>query len=102
MVIETKDILQADAAIIAGVIVLLTITQLFGGAGRAANLRRGRFVISVLLSVSIFSISASFALFEQIEPSKNIMMLGFITLLITVGMVLWILIQPMEERRFSI
>lgn len=102
MVVQANELLQADVTLIVGVLVLLTITQLFSGTGRVVNLRRGRFAYTVLVSVILLCISATFAIYEHVQLAAISLTLGLITLIIAIGLTVITIVRPRDDFNINI
>jgi hypothetical protein len=89
MVLEDKDILQADAAIVAGILILLTIMHL-----RPESLREKRILktqISLItFAILPFTISVlSMIWFSELPIAEDSTSIGFVYLIIAILFFVW-------------
>jgi len=101
VVIDAKDILQADATVIAGSLVLLTILFVFAPDVEIAPMMKWvKSMVSVpaMIIIGLFSISAILVVLGDIlgvkylvlfDFGKYFMVLGFGALIIGIGVLLW-------------
>ena len=84
--IGLKDILQADATLIAGMLILLSITSLLSGrAPRQATSVRSFYLIAMLGCIAMFAISAASAVTEFKLAAVLSFAAGLASLVVAIG-----------------
>jgi hypothetical protein len=105
VVLDPKDILQADATVIAGFLVLLTILFVFAPDVEIAPTMKwvkSKIVVPAMIIIGLFSISAILVIFRDIfrdilvvkylmlyDFARYLTMAGFGALIIGIGKLLW-------------
>jgi len=102
-VIGVKDILQADATIIAGILILLTISTLIKGRTIVATTKaRSVYLICILGSFVMFFISAANAVGNFLEPAILAFAAGLCFLTVAIGVLIVNLLRSSEEGNTGI
>jgi hypothetical protein len=108
MVLDAKDILQADATVIAGSLVLLTILFVFASDVEIAPMMKWvKAMVSVpaMTIIGLFSISAILVVLGNILGVKYLMLFDFGKYLIVAGfaaLVIGIGVPPQQFRKYHI
>lgn len=92
-IISTRDILQADATLIAGILILLTFTSVFvrdksGKSPKEIALARSLYLLSTLGCIGLFCISASSAVWDFRQIALISFTIGLVFLVYTVGRII--------------
>lgn len=104
--IDDKTLLQADAAVIAGVLILLTILLTVKPFERPKGRKQGMLQALVAIGltglIALFSSSAITTFYEQTSQfAAGFAILGFFWLIGTIAAIVWVSVYRVKETTFT-
>jgi hypothetical protein len=101
--IDDKTLLQTDAMVIAGILILLTILLTVKPfekpKGRKQRILRWLVVLAFIGPIWLFSISAIYTFYESVlEIAHFCAVLGFVWLMAAVGAIGWVFLVGVKEK----
>jgi hypothetical protein len=104
--IDDKTLLQADAAVIAGVLILLTILLTVKPfekpKGRKQGILQALVAIGLTGLIALFSVSAITTFYEQTPQfAAGYAILGFFWLIGTIAAIVWVSVYRVKEPTFT-